>query len=420
MKREKSERDRRKNWKKELARTRKEFKRERKKRVQKREKRSTEKGRTKEKPEADKQEETYDLPYTRASKEIPVESIRDGMIHTSDGRYVKIIEVLPINFLHRSASEQRNIIYSYMGYLKIAPAELQIKSISKKADIGQYIEAVKKDMEAEEDGRCRMLQEDYIKLLRSVGYREAVTRRFFLVFSMDGRRGTESEIAATLNSYAQSAKKYLYQCGNEVEMSENPTFDTVEMLYTLLNRKTSTTVSLSERLNQVAEWYIRENGEESTARIPVTEYFAPRRLDFKHGKEENGDLYIYGHNMKNGTMFAMLFRYQNKNFWETHPMIRLDSCYEHREYRVFSVFQAEETEWSKASGLFYPAGDGGRIGKKREEFLKKLKQRGQHESDVPLDRDSQFLFLVTCSYGTENSRLVVAAVREDQTGEMRR
>ena len=90
---------------------------------------------TKEKITAAKQEEFYDLPYTRASKEIPIESIRDGVIHTTDGRYVKIVEVLPINFLHRSASEQRNIIYSYIGYLKIAPPELQIKSISKK---GRY------------------------------------------------------------------------------------------------------------------------------------------------------------------------------------------------------------------------------------------------------------------------------------------
>lgn len=161
-------------------------------------------------------------------------------------------------------------------------------------------------MEAEEDGRCRMLQEDYIKLLRSVGYREAVTRRFFLVFSMDGRRGTESEIAATLNSYTQSAKKYLYQCGNEVEMSENPTFDTVEMLYTLLNRKTSTTVSLSERLNQVAEWYIRENGEESTARIPVTEYFAPRSLDFKHGN------YVVMDGVYHSYLFIPSGRYRNR------------------------------------------------------------------------------------------------------------
>ena len=64
---------------------------------------------------------------------------------------------------------------------------------------------------------------------------EAVTRRFFRCFLWDSRRGTESEIAATLNSYAQTAKKYLYQCGNEVVISDNPTQDRVEMLYLLLN-----------------------------------------------------------------------------------------------------------------------------------------------------------------------------------------
>ena len=260
MKEEKSAKNQRKAWRRELRRVRKKLKQEQKRRKLKQKGENAPQKQTKEKITAAKQEEFYDLPYTRASKEIPIESIRDGVIHTTDGRYVKIVEVLPINFLHRSASEQRNIIYSYIGYLKIAPPELQIKSISKKADIGLYIEAVKQDIEAEPDERCRMLQKDYIKLLRSVGYREAVTRRFFLVFSVDGRRGTESEIAATLNSYAQTAKKYLYQCGNEVETSDNPTQDMVEMLYLLLNRKTSATVSLSQRLNQVAEWYPREWG----------------------------------------------------------------------------------------------------------------------------------------------------------------
>lgn len=165
---------------------------------------------------------------------------------------------------------------------------------------------MKQDIEAEPDGRCRMLQKDYIKLLRSVGYREAVTRRFFLVFSVDSRRGTESEIAATLNSYAQTAKKYLYQCGNEVVISDNPTQDTVEMLYLLLNRKTSTTVSLSQRLNQVAEWYIRENGEESTGRIPVAEYFAPESLDFRHGN------YVIMDGVYHTYLFVPSARYRNR------------------------------------------------------------------------------------------------------------
>ena len=120
-----------------------------------------------------------------------------------------MIEVMPINFLHRSASEQRNIIYSYMGYLKIAPPELQIKSISKKADISEYLESIQADMEQETDERCRMLQQDYANLIRTVGYREAITRRFFLVFQVDSKRKTEKEAVSQINAYAQTAKKYL-------------------------------------------------------------------------------------------------------------------------------------------------------------------------------------------------------------------
>ena len=224
-----------------------------------------------------------DLPFTRASREIPIRSIRDGIIETEDGRYVRILEVLPINFLHRSASEQRNIIYSFMGYLKIAPPEMQMKAVSKKADISGYLEDIKADMKAEPDERCRMLQQDYANLLCTVGYREAVTRRFFLIFQVDSRKKTEKEAAVLLNSYVQTAKKYLYQCGNEVVIPENATEGTAELLYTLLNRRTSQTESFSKRLNAVADWYIRENGAGSVERIPVTEFFAPKELDFRHG-----------------------------------------------------------------------------------------------------------------------------------------
>ena len=170
-----------------------------------------------------------------------------------------------------------------MGYLKIAPQELQIKSISKKADISQYLETIREDIRGEPDERCRMLQQDYANLLCTVGYKEAVTRRFFLVFQAEARRGTEQEVANTLQSYAQTAKKYLYQCGNEIELSENPTEETAEIFYMLLNRKSSTRESFGERLNQVVNWYIRENGRESAGRIPITETFTPKMLDFRHG-----------------------------------------------------------------------------------------------------------------------------------------
>jgi len=53
---------------------------------------------------------------------IPIEKIANGIIYTKDRRYVKIIEVEPINFLLRSEREQRSIIYSFISYLKISPA----------------------------------------------------------------------------------------------------------------------------------------------------------------------------------------------------------------------------------------------------------------------------------------------------------
>lgn len=51
------------------------------------------------------------------------------MIVTKDGRYIKIVEIQPINFLLRSASEQRDIIMSFAELLRIALVRLQFKKL---------------------------------------------------------------------------------------------------------------------------------------------------------------------------------------------------------------------------------------------------------------------------------------------------
>ena len=82
---------------------------------------------------------------------LPIEKIAHGVIYTTDGRYVKILEVEPINFLLRSAREQMGIIYSFISYLKISPVKLQIKMISKRADINQHLEKSRQELENETD-----------------------------------------------------------------------------------------------------------------------------------------------------------------------------------------------------------------------------------------------------------------------------
>lgn len=114
---------------------------------------------------------------------LPVDKIENGIIYTKDHRYVKIIEVVPINFLLRSPREQRSIIYSFISYLKISPVKMQFKVLTKRADINRHVEIVHQEMEREKDPHCRMLQEDYLKLIDRLGSREATTRRFFIILS---------------------------------------------------------------------------------------------------------------------------------------------------------------------------------------------------------------------------------------------
>ena len=60
-----------------------------------------------------KDEEQDLLPMTWAATYLPIRKIKNGIIYTNDGRYVKILEILPINFLLRSPSEQRNIVFFF-------------------------------------------------------------------------------------------------------------------------------------------------------------------------------------------------------------------------------------------------------------------------------------------------------------------
>ena len=164
------------------------------------------------KRKSDEVEEKHDfLPVTWASSYLPIQKIKDGIIYTTDHRYVKIVEVLPINFLLRSPNEQRNVVFSFLSYLKIAPVKMQFKVISKKADISEYLEKIQQEIAAEEDEQCRVLQEDYARLIRSIGTKEAVTRRFFLIFefqSYDGnRKPKEKEVYQYMRTTVQTAKK---------------------------------------------------------------------------------------------------------------------------------------------------------------------------------------------------------------------
>ena len=231
--------------------------------------------------------EEENRPLNALADYVPIEKIENGIIYTRDHRYVKVVEVVPVNFLLRSAQEQRSIIYSFISYLKIAPTKVQFKVLTKRADIDRHVETVRKELERETDPHCRLLQEDYLKLIRQLGSREAITRRFFLIFEHEPLPGTkrgheEEEAIASLQTVARTAANYLRQCGNTVLTSDDENEATTEILFHILCRKESDEHPFSQKVKQVLAEYIAAG--RSIDSIPPNEFYAPSTVDFTHGR----------------------------------------------------------------------------------------------------------------------------------------
>lgn len=212
---------------------------------------------------------------------LPVREIRNGIILTKDRRYVKILEISPVNFLLRSAAEQRSILYAFVSYLKISPVRLQFKVLTRKADVGRHLRTIENEIGNETDERCRALQEDYARLIRTIGSRDAITRRFFIVFEYEGvagmKRGGWEEAEAEIASAVQTASVFLRQCGNEVIRHEDESDFTAEVLRSVLNRKTA-------------------GAAEGQVRRLTADGIAPDSIDFTHG----------GYTVMDGTYHAYL------------------------------------------------------------------------------------------------------------------
>ena len=107
-----------------------------------------------------------------------------ALLETTDGRYIKILEIEPINFMLRSEEEQYEIICSFASWLKISPVHLQFKSITRKADSISTLPCSERRWRPRESEQCKKLSRGYIRLIKDVGSREALTRRFFLISGM--------------------------------------------------------------------------------------------------------------------------------------------------------------------------------------------------------------------------------------------
>ena len=132
--------------------------------------------------------------------------------------------------------------------------------------------------------------------------------------------------------------------------------------------------------------------------------------------ENSDNLIIYGHNMRDGSMFGSLKYYMtDDDYYEAHPIITLNSNYETYQYKIFAYFIADAEDETDTRFEYW---NGINFADETEfyEYVNEIKRRTLRITNVDVSYGDSLLTLSTCSSVFDTARLVIVArlVREDE------
>ena len=120
------------------------------------------------------------------------------------------------------------------------------------------------------------------------------------------------------------------------------------------------------------------------------------------------NIVIYGHRMRNGSMFARLDKFMEKSFWEENPYIYFDTLTELHTYQVIAVFLTTSTVGEGfAYHEFVNAADEAEF----DRFVSTCKELALYDTGLDAQYGDKLITLSTCEYSQTNGRLVVVAKR---------
>ncbi len=154
---------------------------------------------------------------------VPVKSISDGIIQLNNGKYVTVLEVLPLNFYLKSELEQKNIISGFAAWLKIAAQ-------TRPADIDAFCERLEGYYNSEPNENCRRMIFEDAQLVNYIAENQAVTRRFYIVLPYEGGSAEMSVICDEMSDTVNTARQYLEACGLETVTHTNEDIFLYELL----------------------------------------------------------------------------------------------------------------------------------------------------------------------------------------------
>lgn len=119
--------------------------------------------------------------------------------------------------------------------------------------------------------------------------------------------------------------------------------------------------------------------------------------------DNDKNIILYGHNMRNGTMFNNITNYKEESFFNEDNKISIIMNNTLYEYEVFSVYVKNVNEVNLAIGFA-----------NEDEFINYAYNEAEeslYKKDVDFSAEDNLITLVTCSYEFTDARTIVVARR---------
>ena len=117
---------------------------------------------------------------------------------------------------------------------------------------------------------------------------------------------------------------------------------------------------------------------------------------------------LYGHHMKDGSMFAGLDKFKQESFWKTHQTFTFDTLYEHHTYQIWAVFK---TSAILSEGFPYHQFSDAASKEEFDQYVSTIKSMDFYDTGITPQYGDKLLCLSTCEYTLNDGRFVVMAMR---------
>ncbi|MBR3537535.1 MAG: class B sortase [Eubacterium sp.] len=124
------------------------------------------------------------------------------------------------------------------------------------------------------------------------------------------------------------------------------------------------------------------------------------------------NLIIYGHNMKDGSMFSDILKYKKQDFYEEHKLIRFDTIYGTNTYEVLAAFPGQILEMG-AEGFRYYTFFNAETAEDFNDYIENVTALSVISTTAEAAFGDELLTLSTCENvgANEGKRFVVVAKR---------